>query len=447
MMRASILVVDDEPEIRHSLQGVLEDEGLEVRTASTGAEALRSCEEDLPDLVLLDLRLPDLDGLEVLGRLKALYPGLPVVIISAYGTIDLAVQAVKGGAFDFIEKPFPSVDKVMLTVNHALRVSRLEQHNRMLRQGEVPELLGCSRAVQRIREQVELVAPTEASVLITGENGTGKELVARMIHYHSARREGPFLEVNCAAIPEELIESELFGHEKGAFTGASARRKGRFELADGGTLFLDEIGDMSPRIQAKVLRALEERRFTRVGGTRDIRVDVRLVAATNKDLSTEIRQGKFREDLFFRINVIPLHVPPLRERPEDVPLLVEHFLQRYCSESGRPLKEISPEAMEALQRYHWPGNVRELKNLMERLAIMVAHSKVELRDLPPEIQAPEVVSGRSLRAAREEFERRYILRCLEECGYNISQTAEVLGIERAHLYRKMRRLGIDWERA
>ncbi len=448
-MSATILVVDDEPQILQVVSGILQDEGFEVATAPDGEVALRLAAEEAPDLVLLDIALPGLDGLEVLKELKRQYPLLPVVMISAYGSVENAVKATRLGAFDFIEKP-PHADTILLTVRNALEMARLFEENRRLRQQAAPvrELIGKSEAIRRLREKLRIIAPTHASVLITGENGTGKELVARALHAYSRRAHRPFVEVNCAAIPEDLIESELFGHEKGAFTGAATRRQGKFDQAHEGTLFLDEIGDMSLKTQAKILRILEEQRFERVGGSRPIQVDVRIVAATNKNLEEEISRGTFREDLYHRINVIPLAVPPLRERREDIPLLAAYFLKDLAQENDTPPKTFTPEALEALTAYSWPGNVRELKNFVLRLAILSPGPVIRVEDLP---FAPETEPGDldallhlpSFREARARFEKEFLRRKLAECQGNVSLVAEKVGLERSHLYRKLKAYGLE----
>jgi two-component system nitrogen regulation response regulator NtrX len=400
--------------------------------------------------------LPGADGLETLGRLREADPELPVVMISGHGTIETAVKAVRLGARDFVEKPL-SLEKTLLAVRNALEQRRLEVEVRTLKRqlDQRYVMVGESAALQELRAQIAQVAPSSSRALIFGENGTGKELVARALHAQSRRAEGPFVEVNCAAIPEELIESELFGHTKGAFTGALNARMGKFELADGGTLFLDEIGDMSLNTQAKVLRALQEQRIEPVGGTGSVAVDVRVIAATNKDLEEEIRRGSFRDDLYFRLNVIPFRVPPLRERREDIPVLARHFIEVLSAEHGRRPKPITPEALEVLSRLPWPGNVRELRNIIERLVIMTPGEQIEVRDLPASLleALPEAVvtasvaveasgAGRSLAAAREEFERQYILRRYQQCQGNMSRTAEALGVERSNLYRKMKAYGL-----
>jgi len=457
-MSRLILVADDEASIRQSLSGVLGDEGFEVLEAKDGAEALAKVADESPDLLLLDIWMPgELDGLEVLRRLRdGAAPLLPVIMISGHGNIETAVKAIRLGAYDFIEKPL-SLEKVVVAVNNALNLQRLAEENVLLRQkvsGQARTITGQSEAVRKLRSQIELVAPTNAWVLISGENGTGKELVARSVHALSQRASRPLVEVNCAAIPEELIESELFGHEKGAFTGATERRRGKFDLANEGTLFLDEIGDMSLKTQSKILRILQEQRFERVGGSRTIQVNVRVIAATNKDLEQEMNAGRFREDLYWRLNVVPLSVPPLRERSQDIPLLVEDFLQEFGAESrGGGRKRLSEEALEVLARHEWPGNVRELKNLVERLVILTPHEVIGLADLPEGLLeqagpvlpegSQEASGGEGLREARARFERDYILRMLAEHGGNISQTAEAIGLERSHLHKKMKALGID----
>jgi two-component system nitrogen regulation response regulator NtrX len=453
-MKESILIVDDEGGVRTSLCGILSDEGYEVFAVESGESALRELGSRRFDLVILDVWLPGADGLEVLGRIRETDSELPVVVISGHGTIETAVKAVRLGAQDFVEKPL-SLEKTLLAVRNALSRRRLESEVRDLKRqlDERYVMVGESAPVRRLRAEIAQAAPTGGRALIFGENGTGKELVARAIHAQSRRSAGPFVEVNCAAIPEELIESELFGHVKGAFTGALTSRKGKFELAHGGTLFLDEIGDMSLKTQAKVLRALQENRIEPVGGAGSVEVDVRVIAATNKDLEEEIRRGRFREDLYFRLNVIPFHVPPLRERRPDVPLLARHFMGVLSAEHGRRAKQIAPEVLERLGALPWPGNVRELRNIIERLVIMTPGERIELRHLPasllgtgpvpePEAAAREPEDCGTLAAAREDFERRYIIKKHRESGGNMSRTAEALGVERSNLYRKMRSYGL-----
>jgi len=454
-MTANILVVDDEPQILQAIAGLLQDEDFVVLTAPDGEAALKKVREELPDLVLLDIALPGRDGLEILKDLKDQHPTLPVIMISAYGSVENAVKATRLGAYDFIEKP-PHADKIILSVRNALEMARLSEENRRLRQQAAParEIIGQSEAIQQVREKLRLVAPTSASVLITGENGTGKELVARALHYLSPRSHRLFVEVNCAAIPEDLIESELFGHEKGAFTGATGRRQGKFDLAHEGTLFLDEIGDMSLKTQAKILRILEEQRFERVGGSRSIQVDVRIVAATNKTLELEIAKGTFREDLYHRINVIPLHVPPLRERREDIPLLSQHFLREVARENQAPLKTLTPRALEILVDQSWPGNVRELKNFIWRVFLLTPHQVIDAEDLPLERSDSLNLAGNlsalftlpDFREARARFEREFLQRKLKEHNGSVSATAEAIGLERSHLYRKLRAYNLETDK-
>jgi two-component system nitrogen regulation response regulator NtrX len=464
-MSASILVVDDEDAIGSSLSCILQDEGYEVSVAKNGAEALKIYATDPPDLMLLDIWMPDMDGLETLRRVKELVPTAQVMMMSGHGSIETAVKAIKLGAYDYIEKPL-SLENVTLRVKHALDQYRLEQENRSLRTTVQRkfELVGQSPAMQQLRQLIDTAGPTNSRVLIGGENGTGKELVARAIHLQSARADRPFVAVNCAAIPETLIESELFGHEKGSFSGAISMKRGQFEQADGGTLFLDEIADMSLNTQAKVLRALQEQQFTRVGGTKLLKVDVRVLAASNKDLLKEIEKGTFREDLYYRLNVVPIVVPPLRERREDVPLLVRHFMKLHAEEQGLRMKEITPEAMNVFQQYEWPGNIRELRNLIERLMIMVPGNVIDTVQANMSLQVkpsgtaapagtgaapPPVVNPLftqhydSLRDARNAFEKDYIAKKLREHHWNISRTAEDLKIERSHLHRKIKLLDVE----
>jgi two-component system, NtrC family, nitrogen regulation response regulator NtrX len=459
-MSASILVVDDEESILTSLSSILQDEGYEVTVAMNGAEAVRVYTMEPPDLMLLDIWMPEMDGMETLRRVRELVPTAQVMMMSGHGSIETAVKAIKLGAYDYIEKPL-SLENVTLRVKHALDQYRLEQENRTLRTTVQRkfELVGQSPVMQQLRRLIETAGPTNSRVLIGGENGTGKELVARAIHQHSARASRPFVAVNCAAIPETLIESELFGHEKGSFTGATSMKRGQFEQADGGTLFLDEIADMSLSTQAKVLRALQEQQFTRVGGTKLLKVDVRVLAASNKDLIKEIEKGSFREDLFYRLNVVPIIVPPLRERREDMPLLIRHFMTVHAEEQGLRIKEISPEAMAVFQQYDWPGNIRELRNLIERLMIMTPGPVIDAAQAGLSLQARPVAAASqsgapavnpfftqaydSLRDARNAFEKEYIARKLREHHWNISRTAEDLQIERSHLHRKIKLLDVE----
>jgi len=446
-MSDSILIVDDERGIRETLGAVLRDDGFVADAVASGEECLKAIERRAYGCVLLDVWLPGIDGLETLRQLRQSKCDAAVVIISGHGNIETAVRATKLGAFDFIEKPL-SIERTVLTVRNALRQRQLERANEQLAEDLQQEYLmvGESVAMRALRKQIAVVAPTDGRVLIYGESGTGKELVARSLHALSRRAAAPFIEVNSAAIPQELIESELFGHVKGAFTGATAAKKGKFELADGATLFLDEVSDMSPGVQAKVLRALEEQRFEPVGSNTPVTVDVRVIAATNKRLEEEIEKGTFRSDLFFRLNVIPFEIPPLRERAEDVSLLVEHFNQRFSQAYGKKPKTFDPRAIEALQNHSWPGNVRELKNTVERVVIMRAHPRVRPGDLPPfGEEAPPASSYRfpSFKDATDAYHREFIERKLAEADGNVSRAAELMGVDRSHLYRRMRALGIN----
>ncbi len=450
-MARTILVVDDEANILKSLEGILSDEGFDVICAESGAKAMDKIEELIPDLVLLDIWMPDLDGIETLVKIKEAHPSLQVVMMSGHGNIETAVKATKVGAYDFIEKPL-SLEKLLLSVNNALDYYRLEEEISLLKEkAHTYKITGDSQAIKQLREQIRIVAPTNAWVLISGENGTGKELVAHTIHRLSQRSHNPLVEVNCAAIPEDLIESELFGHEKGAFTGATTMIKGKFDLAHEGTIFLDEIGDMSLKAQSKTLRILQEQKFERVGGTRTIRVDVRVIAATNKDLEAEIEKGTFREDLYFRLNVIPMRVPPLRERVEDIPELVDEFLKGFSLSTNIEQKRISQEAMRLLQKYEWPGNVRELKNLVERLLIMTPGKVIGPKHIPPPFSGStdmkdgfgSAFTTDSLKEAKNEFEKTFIESKLREFNGNISQTAEAIGIERSNLHKKIKSYGLE----
>ena len=445
--RPHLLIVDDEAGIRESLSSILNDEGYQVEAVGSAEEALeRSAAGDL-EVMLLDVWLPGIDGLEALSRIQALPHPPAVIMISGHGTIETAVRATKLGAFDFIEKPL-SLEKIIVLVRNAIQQRRLEEENLLLRNelGHRYQVIGDSVPMKALRQQIAVTAPTNGRVLIYGESGTGKELVAHALHAASLRAKGPFVEVNCAAIPEELIESELFGHIKGSFTGATEDKIGKFQKADGGTLFLDEIGDMSLRTQSKVLRVLEEQRFERVGSNIASNVDVRVIAATNKNLEQEIARGAFRQDLFYRLNVIPFYVPPLRDRREDIPTLANYFLREFSSEYAKKTRELSESAMEILLRYPWPGNVRELRNLVERLVIICPQARIEPHHLPPELfrgvaESPHHLYS-TLHEARSAYEREFILRKLQENRWNMTQTATALGLERSHLYRKMKSLGI-----
>ena len=445
----SVLIVDDEASIRHSLKDVLEEEGYKTVAAENGEAGLETLRKGSFDVVLLDVWLPGMDGLETLEKIRDMEAASEVIMISGHGTIETAVRATKLGAYDFLEKPL-SIEKTLIVIKNAIEAKRLREENRELKRQLIPKsvIVGESVPMKALRQQIQIMAPTNGRVLIYGESGTGKELVARAIHLNSQRKDEMFVEVNCAAIPEDLIESELFGHRKGCFPGALADKEGTFQKAHGGTMFLDEIGDMSLKTQSKVLRTLEDQRFVPVGSDEAITVDARVIASTNKDLDEEISKGNFREDLFYRLNVIPFSVPPLRERKEDIPLLVRHFLKEFTASYGRRSREISDDAIEILMRYSWPGNVRELRNVMERIVIMNPTAvRIERKHLPPLIQRD---GGRraagtefsTLHQARAAYERDYILKKLDENYGNVSRTAEVLGLERSHLYRKMRSLGI-----
>ena len=445
--RIRLLIVDDHRSVLRSLAGVLRDEGYLVESAASAEEGLRLVDRTTYDAIFLDIWLPGMDGIDALKRIRARRPRQYVIMISGHGTIETAVQATKLGAYDFIEKPLAR-DKVLLVLSHALKQKRLETENRSLKDLVRQEtvMIGTSVPMQALRQQIDFAAPTEGRVVIYGENGTGKELVARLLHLNSARREGPFVEVNCAAIPDDLIESELFGSVKGGFTGSTENRKGRFKLADGGTLFLDEVADMSLKTQARVLRVLENQRFYPVGSQRPTEVDTRVLAATNKDLEKQIESGLFREDLYFRLNVIPFEVPPLRDRREDIPQLLDYFMEMLSPHHGKPAKIIPPEVRDRLLRYHWPGNVRELRNMVERWIIMVPGGRVEISDLPRSIldragaSRPE---SRSWQEARAAFESDFLTRKLHQYGGNISRTAAEIGMERSHLHRKLKAYGIS----
>jgi two-component system, NtrC family, nitrogen regulation response regulator NtrX len=446
---ARILIIDDEQSIRTTLSNILADEGHTAVTCESGEEGIASFARDEFDLVILDLWLPGIDGMTVLERIRNA-GGPPVIVISGHGNVDTAVRATRLGAYDFMEKPL-SLERVLLTINHALADRKLREEVRDLRRSLALEdlLIGESEPMKKLDQQIRGAAPSNSRVLITGENGSGKEIVARTLHRLSLRADNAFVDVNCAAIPEELIESELFGHKKGSFTGAIEDRKGKFELADGGTLFLDEIGDMSLKTQAKVLRVLQEQTFQRVGAPQTIQVDVRVIAATNKSLDAEIASGSFRSDLYYRLNVIPIEVPPLRARGNDIVLLTEYFLRRFAAEMARPRKKLSAGAATKLKSYHWPGNVRELRNVVERLAILLPHESIAPEDIqigPPAGAAPSIAPDLTLKEARDEFEKQYILSRLREFAGNVSRTADALGVERSNLYRKLHAYGIRVER-
>jgi DNA-binding NtrC family response regulator len=451
-MPKTILIADDEPGIRSSLQKLLEFESYRVVLAEDGARALDILRDRAVDLVLLDIKMPGLDGLEVLSQIHRDQPQLPVVIISGHGSIQTAVEATRLGAYDFIEKPIDA-DRILLVIRNGLAQRKLLRENVTLKDAvrQRTRIVGEDGEIKRILETVRKVAPANVRVLIMGENGTGKEMIARALHESSPRAEEPFVEVNCAAIPEELIESELFGHERGSFTGAVARRIGKFEMADGGTLFLDEVGDMSLNAQAKVLRVLQESEFERVGGTETMKVDVRVVAATNKDLLKASRENQFREDLFYRLNVVPITVPPLRERNSDIPLLVDHFLRETAGDLGQAPKKVSRAAMDRLREYAWPGNVRELKNLVERMVILSSGSTIEVADLPDfapaERSTMRFFDIETYPAFKDTVEKEFFERKLRLYNHNVSKTARRLGMQRSNLYKKLEKYGIPYKAA
>jgi two-component system nitrogen regulation response regulator NtrX len=451
MNRCSVLIVDDEKGVQSSLQGILEDAGFDALAVSSGEEALTFLSNrDFP-VILLDIWLPGMDGLQVLEQIRKTSPLSTVIMISGHGSIETAVRATKLGAFDFVEKPL-SLEKTLLVVKNALHQHNLEEQNRLLREQIEQKyvMIGDSVPMQALRQQIEFAAPTNGRVVIFGENGTGKELVAHLLHMRSQRRDNPFVEMNCAAIPEELIESELFGHMKGSFTGASEDKEGKFAQADGGTLFLDEVGDMSSKTQAKVLRVLEEQRFTPVGGAASMKVDVRVIASTNKNLEREIEEGNFREDLYYRLNVIPFQLPALRDRREDITSLARYFLDDFAARYGRKAPTLTRRALDAFENYSWPGNVRELRNIMERLIIMTRQQRLDVFDLPESILRRTILATAergepdSLEDARDRFEREFILQKLADHKGNVTRAAQALRIERSNLYRKMRQLGIPY---
>ena len=448
-MFPSLLIVDDEPSILQSLGGLLSDEGFEVTTAANGYEALKTIEAESPDLVLLDIWMPGIDGIETLKEIKKENPNIQVIIITGHGTIETAVKATKLGAFDLIEKPL-SIDKVIVAINNALNFRRLEEENKYLRKKtlERNSINGNSLKTVELKNNIAKAAPTDTWILITGENGTGKELVARMIHHLSPRADQPLIDVSCAAIPENLIESELFGHEKGAFSGATSKKIGKFELASNGSIFLDEIGDMSLNTQAKILRVLQEKKIQRVGGSRTISVDVRVIAASNKNLEEEIEKGRFREDLYYRLNVLPIKVSPLRQRADDIPILVEAFLEDFAIQNRDKRKKITSDALEILGNYTWPGNVRELKNLVERLAILVDGDAIDSRDIPDvynldsylvnDLSEYQFLDLDTLKDARLAFEQEFITRKLMQQRNNVTKTAEAIGVGRSFLHKKIK---------
>jgi two-component system nitrogen regulation response regulator NtrX len=452
-MKSRILVIDDEAEIRRSVRMILEYEGYDVLEASSGPEGVAMAERESPDLIFLDVKMPGMDGLEALQRIKASNDAIPVVIISGHGTVTTAVEATKAGAFDFIEKPLAS-ERVLVTIRNALDQTRLVDENRTLRRAAESrhQMVGESAGLRQVWDAVKRAAPTNATVLLLGESGVGKELVARSIHRNSNRSRERFVQVNCAAIPEELIESELFGHEKGSFTGATEKQIGKFEQADRGTIFLDEVGDMSAKTQAKVLRVLQEGEVERLGSARTIKVDVRVIAATNKDLEQEIEKGTFREDLYFRLSVVPIRVPPLRDRRDDIPALVRHFADLFTRDNNRRPQRFTPAAVEFMQRARWKGNVRELKNTVERLIIMTPGETIDVDDLrdvvrlePKPQPSDNDKNPNTLREFKESAERAFLVGKLRENNWNISKTAEVIGTPRSNLYKKLEQYGITQE--
>jgi two-component system nitrogen regulation response regulator NtrX len=447
-MYPAVLIVDDEITIIESLSGILSDDGFEVIHAFNGYEALKKIETESPDIVLLDIWMPGMDGIETLREIKQKFPNIPVVMITGHGSIESAVEATKSGAYDFLEKPL-SIDKVMVTINNALNFRKLEEENLYLRKKTIEKnsITGTSPAVQALHREIMAAAPTDAAILITGENGTGKEMVARTLHQFSRRPEEPFIIINCAAIPEETLDSELFGHEKGALGHAASKNMGKFELAAGGTLFLDEIGDMNINSQAKILRALESKTFQRIGSSRVLLMDVRIIASTNKDLTTEIEKGRFRQELYFRLNVIPIHVPPLRERNQDIPMLVDTFLDKLAGQSATPKKTMSKPALDLLVRYAWPGNVRELKNLMERLSIMVQEDLIDVTHLPHPYHSGDTIDAANspgelfapdnLEQARTAFEKEYVRHKVAQVDGDITLAAKTLGTSTRYIKKKL----------
>jgi two-component system response regulator HydG len=444
----TILVADDEKAHRLMLRAHLEREGFDVVEASDGQDAIAKVAERIVDLVLMDIRMPVIDGMEALAKIKKLNPAVPVIIMTAYGSIGSAVEALKSGAEDYLSKPL-DMDELIFKVNKALRYRQLEEENvlqkeRLGMRFDFSRIIGTSPAIKELFETLSMVVPTEATILLLGESGTGKELVANAIHQNSPRREKPYVKVNCAALPETLLESELFGHEKGAFTGATGKKKGRFELADGGTIFLDEIGEMSLSTQTKILRVLQEREFEPVGGTKTIKVDVRIIAATNKQLEQEVSKGRFREDLYYRINVVPITIPPLRERSEDIPLLAGHFLRIYSEKNKRAIRGFEPGVMQAFMQHSWPGNVRELENIVERMVIMSRGDTVGLNDLPPALASHQQEEGRTPSpTSLRDVERETIVKTLRQTGGNRTKTAAILGITRKTLQNKIKEYAID----
>jgi two-component system response regulator HydG len=450
-MKDRILVVDDEQSHRTMLKAVLTKEGYDISEADDGISAVKSVESESFDLILMDIRMTDMDGIEAMGQIKKMSPSIPVIMMTAYASIKTAVEALKSGAYDYLTKPL-DIDELKILTKKALEHYRLQEENVLLKERladrfDFSKIIGKSRRMKELFENLSLVAPSDATVLIYGESGTGKELVANAIHQNSPRGQKPFIKVSCAALPETLLESELFGHERGAFTGALARKAGRFQLADGGTLFLDEVNVMSPTTQVKLLRVLQEREFEPLGSTKTIHVDIRLITATNKELEAEVKEGRFREDLFYRLNVVPIHLPPLRERKEDIPLLADHFFKLYQEKNKKSVKGFLPKTIDTLMRYDWPGNIRELENVMERAILMCRSEYLSPQDLPPPFQEEQIgeqpiVSippGMTL----ETLEKEAIIQTLEETGGNRTQTAQILGISRKTLQNKLKEYGLE----
>jgi two-component system nitrogen regulation response regulator NtrX len=454
--QGNVLIIDDEKDICTMLKGILEDENHKVSTAYSGISGLKSLSREVFDVVLLDVWLPDIDGVTLFERIKNSYPDVVVIMMSGHSNIETAIRCTKSGAFDFLEKPL-SMEKIILNIQHALRTIHLKNENQALknRVDQKSKLIGNSPSIKDIRQLIDKISDKSSTILITGENGTGKEVIARLIHQKSKRANKPFVALNCAAIPEELIESELFGHEKGPFTGANSQKRGKFEQAHSGTLFLDEIGDMSLKTQSKLLRAIQEKTVERIGGEESITVDVRIIAATNKNLEEEIKKQSFREDLYYRLNVIPIQTPALRDRPSDIPLLAMHFLDYFCVENNVRPKTISDEGLAELTRYPWPGNVRELKNIMERVSIIVSedyllpkHFSIFSKETNTEPHTHEwqnLMNHNDLREARNDFEKIFISKKLEQNEWNVSKTAEMLGLERSHLHKKIKQFGSSVE--
>jgi two-component system response regulator HydG len=450
-MKERILVVDDEQSHRAMLKAVLTKEGYDISEADDGISAVRAVESESFDLILMDIRMTDMDGIEAMGEIKKMSPSIPIIMMTAYASIKTAVEALKSGAYDYLTKPL-DIDELKILIKKALEHYRLQEENVFLKERladrfDFSRIIGKSRRMKDLFENLSLIAPSDATILIYGESGTGKELIANAIHQNSPRAQRPFIKVSCAALPETLLESELFGHERGAFTGAVARKAGRFQLADGGTLFLDEVNVMSPTTQVKLLRVLQEREFEPLGSTKTIHVDIRLITATNKELEVEVKEGRFREDLFYRLNVVPIHLPPLRERKEDIPLLAEHFSRLYQEKNKKSIKGFLPKTIDTLMRYDWPGNIRELENVIERAILFCRSEFISPKDLPPPLQEEEVreqpiisiPSGMTL----EELEKEAILQTLEETGGNRTQTAQILGISRKTLQNKLKEYGLE----